>query len=188
MRIQTLASIDDHPRVQAARRTLADALDQQAQVDARADAADADLAAAEDAAAHGRRDDKRLQRARDVLRECHAEQRIASRRVANAERAVTDATHTTCEELHQQLQDEYGPAIKRFDVALAEAQRRSHDVATLEEASRRLLGGNLYRDLPGRSLLHGVAWWDAFGGPRSDGHQETRYSTWRKFCRRWLDG
>jgi hypothetical protein len=184
----TLASVDDHPVMQEQHRILTDALDQQSQADAKHAKADADLAALEDAAANGHRDEKRLQRAREAVHECHAEQRIAARRVANAERAVTDACRATCEALYRQLQDEFGPAIKRFDAALAEAQRGSHDVATLEEASRRLLGANPYRNLPGRALLHGVAWWDIFGGPRSDGRQETRYSIWRKFCRRWLDG
>ncbi len=186
--LRTLPSLDDHPHVLAARKRLADALDQQSQVNAVSRAAEADLAALEDEAAHGQRDEKRLQRARETAQQCHNEDRIAARGVANADRAVTDAYRTTSETLYQQLHAEYGPAIKRFDVALAEAQRRSHDVATLEETSRRLLGGNPYRQLPGRTLPPRVAWWKEFGGPRSDRHAQSRYSAWRTFCRRWLDG
>ena len=185
--LRTLQSVDDHPTMQEKHRILAEAREQQSHIDTKCARAERDLAAQEDAAATGRRDDKRLQRARDTVRECHEEHRIAQRRVELAEQAVTAGYRATCEELERQLNDAYAPAVQRLDAALAETQQRSHDVATLEEASSRLLGGNAYRGLPGHPLF-GAAWWKEFGGPRTPVNTETRYSAWRAFCQRWLVG
>jgi hypothetical protein len=181
----TLQSVDDHPTMQEKHRILAAAREQQSQIDDTLARAERDLAAQEDAAATGRRDEKRLQRARETVRECREEHRIAQRRVELAEQAVTTGYRATCEELERRLNEAYAPAVQRLDAALAETQQRSHDVATLEEASSRLFGGNPYRGLPG-SPLFGAAWWKEFGGPRTTVNTETRYLAWRKFCRRWL--
>jgi len=184
----TLQSVDDHPTMQEKHRMLAEARKQQSHIDDTLARAEQDLTAQEDAAATGRRDEKRLQRARETVRERREEHRIAERRVELAEQAVTAAYCATCEELDHQLRnDVYPPAVQRLDAALAEAQRRSHDVAALEEASTRLFAGNPYRGLPGHPLF-GAAWWREFGSPCTTAHAETRYSVWRAVCRRWLVG
>lgn len=180
--LRTLTNISEHPRLRQTGEHLDAATREHDAIATRHLAAKEELANAEQAAADGRRDEKRLRTAREALLFMESEAAIVRRRLATAQSAHAGELPGTIREVEQELKAAHRVAVQRLDVVLQEAQRISHEVATFELASRRLMPGaydRLDHGLTGQHLPRHS--WSEFGMPGGNGG--TRYGYWRKWCR-----
>lgn len=178
--LTALNDIADHPRVQTARRELTAAEKEQNDTETRCVTAEAELRAAEEAAASGNRDERRLRTAREQAMHWQGEMRIVAHRVVLCRQRAEEAYRAACVEVHAALVEAHREAIRHMDAALLEARRHSYQATSLEEVSSRLFAGGMYRRFPGRALPP-ISWQREFGGPNGN-EMDTRYALWRKHC------
>jgi hypothetical protein len=145
--------------------------------------AETELHDAEHDAATGTRNQRRLQAARDNLTQHASEYRIATARVAAAEKNATKVRNARLTTLEREMREARDAEIRAMKDALDIAMRHSHNATAIEQTSGQLFSGGPYRQrdgLPGQPLQP-ISWTREFGGPHGV-FADTRYGLWLRFC------
>lgn len=141
-----LRSIDEHPRMEQARRGVenADAQLRRAQNELRA--AQLDLMAAEDAAIDGARDDKRLRLLRSAVAEAESNLRLAERGVTRAAEALMETREAVRRDVGSALKHAHGQLAHNLDALLEQARVLTLQMAALEDHASQLFPGTDQQD------------------------------------------
>lgn len=168
---------EDHPSAREAVEAIKAGERAVKRADADVDAARAEQRAAEQSAALGRRDDKRLQAAGAKVQQTEQERRIALAKL-EADRASAATTITSAAlQVEATLQRAHMAKLAEEEQALEVVNRINAEVAQLEEASQRLFPGidRQRRGLAGRPLVR-LSW--------REFSKDGRFALWKEVWRR----
>lgn len=143
--VMKLLSLADHPRIAEVRAAVERAAQRHTACTQAADSADAELVAAEIDATTGRRDDKRLQRARQACQDATSELRIAVAGVSQAQQLHDTVVLAIERELAADLHARRRAAVRALDQHLDAARPLLLTLQSIEEHFHALLTTSLYQ-------------------------------------------